>query len=102
MKAIGYARVSTTKQDLARQQVKIKDFCENNGHDLLQIIEDFGISGASNQRDGYKKLLSLTDKDCNVVIVSELSRLSRQEYVIETVYNIQNIINSGISVILLD
>lgn len=102
MKAIGYARVSTTKQDLARQQVKIKDFCESKDYELIQIIEDFGISGASSERDGYKKILSLTNKNCDVVIVSELSRLSRQEFVIETVYNIQNIINNGISVILLD
>lgn len=102
MKAIGYARVSTTKQDLARQQVKIKEYCESKDHNLMQIIEDFGISGAKSERDGYKKVLSLTKKDCDVVIVSELSRLSRQEFVIETVYNIQNIINNGISVILLD
>lgn len=102
MKAIGYARVSTTKQDLARQQVKIKEYCESNGHELIQLIEDFGISGANSDRDGYKKILALSNTDCDVVIVSELSRLSRQEYVIETVYNIQNIINNGISVILLD
>lgn len=102
MKAIGYARVSTTKQDLARQQVKIKDFCESKNYNLLQIIEDFGISGANSDRDGYRKILSLTNKDCDVVIVSELSRLSRQEFVIETVHNIQNIINNGISVLLLD
>ena len=27
MRAIGYARVSTTKQDLARQRCKITNFC---------------------------------------------------------------------------
>ena len=44
-KIIGYARVSTTKQDLSRQKLKIKEFCENNNYELIEIIEDFGISG---------------------------------------------------------
>ena len=42
-KIIGYARVSTTKQDLSRQKLKIKEFCENNNYELIEIIEDFGI-----------------------------------------------------------
>ena len=45
IKIIGYARVSTTKQDLSRQKLKIKEFCENNNYELIEIIEDFGISG---------------------------------------------------------
>ena len=40
-KIIGYARVSTTKQDLSRQKLKIKEFCENNNYELIEIIEDF-------------------------------------------------------------
>ncbi|MCS2441659.1 recombinase family protein [Bacteroides uniformis] len=44
IKIIGYARVSTTKQDLSRQKLKIKEFCENNNYELIEIIEDFGIS----------------------------------------------------------
>ena len=52
MKAIGYARVSTTKQDLARQRDKITNFCNDRGYELLTIIEDFGISGASLEREG--------------------------------------------------
>ena len=37
-----------------------------------------------------------------MIVISELSRLSRQEDVTETVHNIQQIINKGLSVILLD
>ncbi|MCD7942262.1 MAG: recombinase family protein [Bacteroides intestinalis] len=102
MKIIGYARVSTTKQDLSRQKLKIKEFCENNNYELTEIIEDFGISGTIADRKGYLELQSKTYKDADMIVISELSRLSRQEDVTETVYNIQQIINRGLSVTLLD
>ena len=101
-KIIGYARVSTTKQDLSRQKLKIKEFCENNNYELIEIIEDFGISGVVSDRRGYLELQSRTYKDADMIVISELSRLSRQEDVTETVHNIQQIINKGLSVILLD
>ena len=92
-KIIGYARVSTTKQDLSRQKLKIKEFCENNNYELIEIIEDFGISGVVSDRRGYLELQSRTYKDADMIVISELSRLSRQEDVTETVHNIQQIIN---------
>ena len=102
MRAIGYARVSTTKQDLARQRCKITNFCAENGYELASFIEDFGISGATLQREGYQKLNSLTSEYCDVLIVSEISRLSRKEQITEALSDIQNILKRGISVILLD
>lgn len=63
IKIIGYARVSTTKQDLSRQKLKIKEFCENNNYELIEIIEDFGISGVVADRKGYIELQSKTYKD---------------------------------------
>ena len=38
IKIIGYARVSTTKQDLSRQKLKIKEFCENNNYELIDLV----------------------------------------------------------------
>ena len=102
MRAIGYARVSTTKQDLARQRCKITNFCGENGYELEFIIEDFGISGATLDRKGYQRLNSLTENDCDVIVVSEISRLSRKEQITEALNDIQQILNNGISVILLD
>ncbi len=102
MRAIGYARVSTTKQDLARQRDKITNFCRENSYELEFIIEDFGISGATLDRKGYQKLNSLTENDCDVIVVSEISRLSRKEQITEALNDIQQILNNGISVILLD
>ena len=88
MRAIGYARVSTTKQDLARQRDKITNFCAENGYDLEFIIEDFGISGATLNRKGYQRLNSLTENDCDVIVVSEISRLSRKEQITEALNDI--------------
>ena len=102
MKAIGYARVSTTKQDLARQRDKITNFCNDRRYELLTIIEDFGISGASLEREGYQELNKLTDRDCDIIIVSEISRLSRKDQITEALNDIQRILNSSISVLLLD
>ena len=102
MRAVGYARVSTSKQDLARQRCKISDFCAENGYKLEFILEDLGISGATFDRKGYQKLNSLTNKDCDLIVVSEISRLSRREQIPEALNDIQQILNNGISVVLLD
>ena len=50
MKVIGYSRVSTTKQELYRQRDKISKFCDEKHFFLNRIIEDFGKSGATNER----------------------------------------------------
>ena len=102
MRAIGYARVSTTKQDLARQRCKITNFCGEKGYELIKILEDFGISGATLQREGYQQLNSLTSEYCDVIVVSEISRLSRKDQITDALSDIQNILKRGISVILLD
>lgn len=102
MKVIGYSRVSTTKQELYRQRDKIKKYCDDNNYFLCDIIEDFGISGKTNNREGYQKLLTLSSGDCDLVVISEISRLSRQEEITETLNDMQQIVKNGLSIILLD
>ena len=102
MKVIGYSRVSTTKQELYRQRDKIKKYCDDNNFFLCDIIEDFGISGKTNNREGYQKLLTLSSGDCDLVVISEISRLSRQEEITETLNDMQQIVKNGLSIILLD
>ena len=102
MKVIGYIRVSTNNQDLQRQCNKVRDFCKKNSYNLVRLIEDFGISGKSNDRQGYKDLVNLTSKDCDLVVVSEISRLSRQEEVSYTLADIQTVVSNGMDIILLD
>ena len=100
-KAITYIRVSTKMQDVARQRMKIQEYCDKNNYEIVQEIVDYGISGAKADREGYVKLQSLTDKDGEILVISELSRLSREETLI-TVNTIQNIIYHGLDVIFLD
>ena len=100
-KAITYIRVSTKMQDVARQRMKIQEYCDKNNYEIVQEIVDYGISGAKADREGYIKLQSLTDKDGEILVISELSRLSREETLI-TVNTIQNIIYHGLDVIFLD
>lgn len=100
-KAITYIRVSTKMQDVARQRMKIQEYCVRNNYEIVQEIVDYGISGARADREGYIKLQSLTDKDGEILVISELSRLSREETLI-TVNTIQNIIYHGLDVVFLD
>ena len=100
-KAITYIRVSTKMQDVARQRMKIQEYCDRNNYEIVQEIVDYGISGARADQEGYIKLQSLTDKDGEILVISELSRLSREETLI-TVNTIQNIIYNGLDVVFLD
>ena len=101
-KAIAYIRVSTTHQDVERQKIKFKEYCKNNNLQANEEIIDFGISGAKSDRPGYLRLQALTGKDADILVVSELSRLSRQEEILETINIIQNIVYNGLSLIFLD
>ena len=86
--AIGYIRVSTDHQDLERQKMLIKKFCEERGYILIRLIEDFGISGADAERAGYLELQALTEDSCDIIVVSELARLSREDDVMKTLSTI--------------
>ena len=73
MKAIAYIRVSTSNQDIKRQSVKINEYCLSNNYELVEEIVDFGVSGATLERTGYKQLQGITKDDANIVIISELN-----------------------------
>lgn len=101
-RAISYVRVSTVSQNVDRQRNKFKDYCALNELEPVEEIIDFGISGAKADRAGYLRLQQLTNEDADIVVVSELSRLSRQEEVLETVNKIQSIVLNGLSLVFLD
>lgn len=100
-RVIAYIRVSTKVQDVNRQKLKIKEYCDRNNYTIVREIVDFGISGAKSERDGYSDLKTLTGEDADILIISELSRLSREE-VLVTVNTVQGIIYNGLDVIFLD
>ena len=100
-RVIGYIRVSTDNQDLERQRVLIRKYCENKGYSLLRIEEDYAISGTVSNRNGLNSILNITNSVVDMVVVSELSRLSRQDDIFETLTQIHTIIRN-VDLVILD
>ena len=76
-----YLRVSTDQQNYDRQKNELLDFCENNQLDVKYIFEE-KESGRKDNRPEFKRLCELTRDDIQVVVVWEISRLSRKAYMI--------------------
>lgn len=100
-RVIGYIRVSTDNQDLERQRVLIRKYCENKGYSLLRIEEDYAISGTVSNRNGLNSILNITNSVADMVVVSELSRLSCQDDIFETLTQIHTIIRN-VDLVILD
>ena len=100
-RVIGYIRVSTDNQDLERQRALIRKYCENKGYSLLRIEEDYAISGTVSNRNGLNSILNITNSVADMVVVSELSRLSRQDDIFETLTQIHTIIRN-VDLVILD
>ena len=101
MKAIGYIRVSTTRQDLERQKKLIEDYCIIKNYTIVDIYSD-KQTGATSNREGYIKLLNTSKSMADVIIVSELSRLSREDEIMKTLTQINMILQNGLDVVFLD
>lgn len=83
MKAVGYIRVSTEDQaregiSLEHQRAKIKSYCELKDLDLIEIVEDPGISAKNLNRPGVQKVLKMTRKrEVDAVVAYKLDRMFR-------------------------
>jgi site-specific DNA recombinase len=84
MKAIGYIRVSTSAQvedgvSLDNQRARIQSYCEYKGFELVDTVEDAGISGGKNRaRPGFIEVLDKIESgEVEALILYSLERLSR-------------------------
>jgi DNA invertase Pin-like site-specific DNA recombinase len=83
MRVLGYARVSTDEQrssgaGLAAQRAAIVAECRRRGWDLVEVIEDAGLSGKDLKRPGIQAALdTLARGDAAALVVAKLDRLSR-------------------------
>ncbi len=82
--AVGYVRVSTEEQSregvsLDAQRARIAAYCLANDLDLIEVIEDAGISGKSmKNRPGLEAALDrLENGKAEALVVLKLDRLSR-------------------------
>lgn len=76
-----YLRVSTNQQDYYRQRQELVALCERNRWHIKYIFEE-KESGRKDDRPEFKRLCELTRDDIQVVVVWEISRLSRKAYMI--------------------
>jgi DNA invertase Pin-like site-specific DNA recombinase len=87
MKVVGYTRCSTEEQavegvSLVTQRGRIQAWCAATGAELVEVIEDGGVSGTRPlaDRPGGARVASLLEArkpDVDAVIVARLDRLGR-------------------------
>lgn len=82
MKVTGYVRVSTKGQvddgvSLEMQERKIRQWCDLNDAELVDVHVDEGISGKNVARAGLQDALAEVRKHKGALVVYSLSRLSR-------------------------
>lgn len=85
MKVVAYVRVSTEKQaeeglGLEVQEASIRQWAKANGHSVVAMCCDAGVSGATDldQRDGLADALErLRARSAQAVVVHRLDRLAR-------------------------
>jgi site-specific DNA recombinase len=85
-RAAGYIRVSTEEQaahghGLEAQERAIRAFAESQGYELLDVIADPGISGATRpaERPGFARIAELARTgDVAILLVWKFDRLARQ------------------------
>src|SRR4051795_5495094 len=84
-KVVGYVRVSTEEQattghGLELQERAIRSFCQSQGHELVEIVSDAGVSGAKRpeDREGFRRVLELaTARVFSILLVWKFDRLAR-------------------------
>ena len=94
-RVVGYARVSTEAQDITRQIELITAYCSDRNYHLIKIIQE-KISGAR------KELLDVDDAVADMIIVSELSRLSREDDILSVLSTINELLKQGVDILFLD
>jgi site-specific DNA recombinase len=85
-KAVGYVRVSSEEQaasgfGLATQEAAIKAFAASQGYELLEVVVDPGVSGATRpgDRDGFRRIIEMAEQGAfSVLLVWKFDRLARQ------------------------
>lgn len=95
MRGAIYSRVSTEIQDYGKQTDELKEFAARNDIDIKYIFEE-KVSGLKDDRIEFQKLEKLTKEEIDIVLVWELSRLSRRSIFIQQV--VKDFADKGICV----
>ncbi len=85
-KAVGYIRVSSEEQassgfGLSTQEQAIRAFAASQGYELLEVVADPGVSGATKpgEREGFRRIVEMAEQGAfSVLLVWKFDRLARQ------------------------
>jgi len=85
-KAVGYIRVSSEEQaasgfGLTTQEAAIRAFATSQGYELLEVVADPGVSGATKpgEREGFRRIVEMAEQGAfSVLLVWKFDRLARQ------------------------
>lgn len=91
-------RVSTAKQETARQVNELRAVAESKGWNVVEVCEEFGISGRADESDrqGLQRVEALaTAGTIKKVLVHEVSRLSRRNSIVHRF--VESLEESGVS-----
>lgn len=94
-KAAIYIRVSTDKQEYERQLDALKKYAKFNDYEIAYIFKE-KMSGLNSERPEYNRLISLTKENIDILLIWELSRLSRKSIEIQS--DINRFTQNGINV----
>jgi len=81
MRAVIYTRTSTNKQSTGSQLEPLKTLVSRSGYELVEIIEDTGVSGTilGKSRNGMGRLMAMVNRrEIDVVCVYSVDRLGRK------------------------
>ena len=83
MNIAAYCRVSTDKSDqlnsLETQKKFFAEFAEKNGHNMVRLYADEGISGTKikNRREFLRLMQDARQRQFEMVVVKDISRFAR-------------------------
>lgn len=95
-KCILIVRVSTSPQDYSSQVEQLRNVASSKGLTVVHVVETKESGFRSiDMKEGFKDLKEkLIEHDCHIVLVTELSRLARRKFILETIkqYFVENMI----------
>lgn len=85
-KAVAYARFSSTNQreeSIDAQVRAIKEYCDHNGYELVEIYTDEAVSGKTVHRDNFQRMINDIMSGTVIVdtiLVHKFNRFARNKY----------------------
>lgn len=95
LKGIIYSRVSTEDQEYARQTEDLVRYAKEHNIEVIRILEEKD-SGFNDYRPKFQELLTYTKDEIDIVLVWEITRISRRSIKLQE--TVLNFIDKGIRI----